>query len=313
MNLQSLRRTGRALRATRLGLAALLLVGLSFPFVPHTLAARPAAKGTINIGTKNFGEEYLISRMYQLLLEKAGYSTGYHDLAQTPNLQAALLRGDIDLYPEYTGTGLQVLGNTHIITDPARTYSLVKAGYEHKYHLTWLQQSPMNDTNGVAVTQATARKYHLHTLSDLAKVAGQLSFAALVECKDRPDCYAGMKRAYGINFKSFTSLEAAPLRYKGLTSGQYDVVEVFTTDGPIKANNLVVLQDNKHAVFPADHIAPIVRDSVLHKYPQVAALLNRLAPYLTTQALKALNVQVVLNSKDPMAVARTFLRSKHLL
>lgn len=297
-------------------MAALLLgaIGLaSLPFAQTTFASHSAVRATINVGTKNFGEEYLISDMYKLLLARAGFNAVTHDLATTPVLQNALRRGDIDLYPEYTGTGLQVLGINRVVTKPIQAYDLVKNNYERRFHLTWLEEAPMNDTNGVAVTQATASKYHLHTLSDLAKVANKLSFAATVECKGRPDCLAGLQRAYHINFKSVTYLEAAPLRYKGLTSGQYDVVEVFTTDGPIRADHLVVLTDNKKAVFPADHIAPVVRDSILHKYPRIRRVLNKLAPYLTTQAVKRLNVAVVLNSQDPLVVARAFLRTKHLL
>lgn len=304
------------------GVVASLVLGAvaltALPFASPGLAAKPAAKpaalGTINIGTKNFGEEYVISDMYTLLLQKAGFTVNTHDLATTAILQPALLRGSIDLYPEYTGTGYNVvLKHAKISTNAVQTYDAVKAEYERKFHLTWLAQSPMNDTNDVAVTQATASKYRVHNLSQLARVAGQLSFAGLPDCKARPDCLGGLQNAYGIHFKSITYLGSQPLMYKGLSSGQFDAVEVFTTDGPIQANHLVVLADNKHAVFPADHIAPVVRDSLLSRYPQVRTILNRLPRYLTTKAVKKLNVQVVLNSADPLVTARAFLRSKHLI
>ncbi|GAC1397111.1 MAG: hypothetical protein NVSMB52_10790 [Chloroflexota bacterium] len=297
-----------------LGAAALAsLPQASTSFAAHP-GSHPAVRATINVGTKNFGEEYLISDMYKLLLQKAGFNVNIHDLATTAILQPALVRGSIDLYPEYTGTGFSVvLKHTRINTNAIQTYAIVKSQYQKKFHLTWLVQSPMNDTNDVAVTQSTATKYHLHTLSDLAKVSSQLSFAGLPECKDRPDCLGGLQNAYGIKFKNVTYLGSQPLMYKGLSSGQFDAIEVFTTDGPIRANHLVVLADNKHAVFPADHIAPVVRDTTLAKYPQIRTILNRLPRYLTTQAIIRLNVQVVLNSADPLVVARQFLRSKHLL
>ncbi|MGH2443005.1 MAG: glycine betaine ABC transporter substrate-binding protein, partial [Chloroflexota bacterium] len=95
--------------------------------------------------------------------------------------------------------------------------------------------------------------------------------------------------------------------------GQYNVIEIFTTDGPLRANHLVVLTDNKHAVFPADHIAPVIRDTVLHRYPRIQRILNKLAPYLTTPTMIKLNIKVVLQTKDPASVARSFLRSKHLI
>ena len=316
-----IRKTTRFGPVARRGLIAgvlLVSIGLaSAPFAQSGLAARPAAhtaaKANINVGTKNFGEEYVISDMYNLLLEKHGFHVGKtHDLATTPVLQTALLRGQIDMYPEYTGTGQEVVLKRKGTANEAKEYASVKSGYEKKFHLTWLKDAPMNDTNGVAVTAATASKYGLHTLSDLAKVAGQLGFAGLPDCKDRADCLGGLQSVYGIHFKSITYVGSQPIMYKGLNDGTYDVIEVFTTDGPIKALNLRVLKDTK-GIFPADHIAPVIRDSVLHKYPQIAMILNPLTKYLTTVAVKKMNVQIVLNSADPLVVARAFLKSKHLL
>ena len=316
-----IRKTTRSGLVARRGLIAGVLlasIGLaSAPFSQSGLAARPAAhpaaKATINVGTKNFGEEYLVSDMYKMLLEKHGFHVGKtHNLATTPVLQAALQRGQIDMYPEYTGTGQEVVLKRKGLANEAKEYASVKSGYEKKFHLTWLKDAPMNDTNGVAVTAATAQKFGLHTLSDLAKVAGQLGFAGLPDCKDRPDCLGGLQNVYGAKFKSITYVDSQPIMYNGVHDGTYDVIEVFTTDGPIKALNLRVLKDNK-GIFPADHIAPVVRDSVLHAHPEIAMILNPLARYLTTGALEKMNVQVVLNSKDPMVIARAFLKSKHLL
>lgn len=301
----------------RHGAIALLMTGAlgisALPVAPATHAARPALRARINLGTKNFPEEYIISNMYRLLLQKAGFNVAYHDLGGTPQLQAALLNGSIDLYPEYTGTGLQVLGIQRIMTNPWKTYRLVKRQYARRFNLRWLAQTPMNDTNGVGVTQATAAKYRLRTLSDLARVAGQFSFAGPPACQTRPDCYAGMRKFYGIRFKQFIGLDAAPLRYQGLKSGQYNSIEVFTTDGQIQADRVVVLRDNKQAVFPADRIAPVVRGSILRKYPRIARVLNRLAPYITTPVMSRLNARVVINRADALQVARSFLRSKGLI
>ena len=301
---------GRSL-CTALILGALAVT--TAPSVAPSLAAKPATQATINVGTKNFAEEYVIADIYRLLLQKAGFNVpAYHDLATTPVLQNALRKGQIDLYPEYTGTGLEiVLHHTKAITDPITAYDTVKTGYR-KFGLTWLEQAPMNDTNGVGVTQATVTKYHLTTLSDLAKAANKLTFAALAECKDRPDCLGGLQSVYGVHFKSVKYVEAAPVRYTGLKNGTYDAVEVFTTDGPIKALNLKVLTDNKH-IFPADHIAPVIRTSILNKYPKVRGVLNKVAPLLTTQTMIQLNVKAVLNGQDPLVVARGFLHQHHLI
>src|SRR5450759_48162 len=159
-----------------LGVAALT----SAPFAATSQAARPQAKPTINIGEKNFAEEEIVGDMYSLLLQKHGFGTKIHVLGSEPALLTnAIRRGDLDIYPEYTGTGLQVLGIKRIITNPTTAYNTVKNQYAPRFHITWLQQSAFNDTNGVAVTATTSKKYGLHTLSDLAKAAKNLTFAAL--------------------------------------------------------------------------------------------------------------------------------------
>jgi osmoprotectant transport system substrate-binding protein len=305
------------LTTTRRGLlAGALLAGIALtaaPFAHTSLAARPHAGPRINVGTKNFGEEYVISDMYALLLEKHGFTVGKtHDLASTPILQKALIRGQIDLYPEYTGTGLESVLGMKGTANEAKAFGTVKTQYEKRYHLTWLQAAQMNDTNGVAVTAATAQKYHLTSLNDLAKVGSHIHFAGLAECKGRLDCLLGLQKTYGIKFSQISYVGSQPVMYRGLHDGTYDAIEVFTTDGPIKALNLKVLTDPK-GIFPADHIAPVVRDSVLKKYPKIKSILDPLAKVLTTQVVKQLNIQVVLDTKDPMAVAQAFLRSKHLI
>lgn len=303
-------RTGRGLVAA---LATALLVAL--PFAHATSAARPTAKATLNIGVKNFAEEQIVADMYTLLLQRAGFNVVQHQIAETPALQAAMVKGSIDLYPEYTGTGLLVLNptSTSIVTDPIKAFDQVSSGYQKKFHFTWLHQSPMNDTNGIAVTQATASKYHLATLADLAKVSKKLTFAEDPACRARMDCLEGISAAYGVKFKKVTDVSSGPLRYSGLKSGTYNVIEVFTTDPPINADHLVVLADSKGKVFPADHIAPIVRDPILKKYPIIRRTLNRVAQYITTPVMIDLNAKVILQNKDAMNVARAFLKSKGLL
>jgi osmoprotectant transport system substrate-binding protein len=308
---------GRTLNTFRRGLlAGALLSGVALtasPFAHTSLASRPHAGPQINVGTKNFGEEYVVSDMYALLLQKHGFSVGKtHTLATTQLLQKALTRGQIDLYPEYTGTGLEVVLGKKGTASEAKAYATVKKLYQERFHLTWLKAAEMNDTNGVAVTQATARKYHLKSLSDLAKVGSKIHFAAYPDCKGRADCLSGLQNTYHIKFGQISYVDSAPILYKGLQDGTYNAIEVFTTDGPLKALKPTLLSDPK-GIFPADHVAPVVRASVLQKYPKIAAALNPLAKVLTTSAVKQLNVQVVLDGKDPMSVAQQFLKSKGLL
>jgi glycine betaine/choline ABC-type transport system substrate-binding protein len=206
-----------------------------------------------------------------------------------------------------------VILNRPGIANAVRAYDVVKNQYRKKFNLIWLEQTPMNDTNAVAVTQATASKDHLSTLADLAKVAGQLSFAALPECNGRPDCLGGLEKVYGIHFKNVTYVASTSLTVQALKAGQVDAAEIFGTSPVIKADNLKTLVDNKAKVFPADHIAPVVRGSILAKYPQIRGILNKVAPFLTTKAVIRLNALFDLQHQDAMAIARQFLKSKHLL
>jgi osmoprotectant transport system substrate-binding protein len=301
---------------------ALSLVGAlsvaSLPFSRAAVAAHPATQSralpTINIGEKNFDEEYIIGDMYSLLLNKAGFPTHLHVLgSNAPPFQKALLSGQLDLYPEYTGTGLTVILSRPGIANAATAYSVVKSQYKKKWNLIWLNQTPMNDTNAVAVTKATAAKYHLKNLSNLAKAASNLTFAALPECNGRADCLGGLQNVYGIHFKSVQYVASTSLTLSALKAGQVDAAEIFGTSPAIKADNLQTLADNKAKVFPADHIAPVVRGSILAKHPQIATILDKVAPYLTTKAVIRLNAGFDLQHQDAMALARQFLQSKHLL
>jgi osmoprotectant transport system substrate-binding protein len=314
-------RTIGKVRAARGGVAILLLAALSvasFPLARVTSAARPAthsaATVTLNIGEKNFDEEFIVGDIYALLLQKAGFKYKLHVLGSEPGpFQTAMLRGQLDLYPEYTGTGLVGVLGVPGIANQALAFKTVKRLYEKRYHFTWLQRAPMNDTNAVAVTSATASKYHLKTLSDLARVASQLSFIALPACQGRSDCLAGMQSAYGINFKNVTYVASTSLTTQALVGGQADAAELFSTSPVIKKDGLVVLADNKAKVFPADNLAPLIRDPVLRKYPKIAGILNKVEKYLTTQAVIGLNAKFDLLNQDALSIARKFLKSKHLL
>lgn len=309
--------THRASLFSRRGLVAAVVLGAvaltAAPYAGTSMAAKPAAKPHINIGTKNFGEEYVISDMYKLLLEKAGFNVGgTHNLATTDVLQKALLKGQIDMYPEYTGTGLEVVLKQKGTANESKAFKTDATQYKKKWNLIWLKASAFNDTNGVGVLSKTASKYHLKTLSDLAKASKNLSFAALPDCQSRADCLPGLQNVYKVNFKKITYVDSQPVMYRGLNDGTYDVIEVFTSDGPIQVLHVTVLKDNK-GIFPADHVAPVVRGSILKKYPKIKTVLNKLAPKLTLKAIINLNTQVVVNSKDPLVVARAFLKSNHLL
>jgi osmoprotectant transport system substrate-binding protein len=264
---------------------------------------------SLGVGSKNFAEELLLGEMYARLLEHAGLSVERKlNLGGTQIAMAALQRGEIDLYPEYTGTALLTELKFPPIHDRVATYDTVKLQYKKRFGLTWLDPAPMNDTQALATTSATAQRLHLHTLTDCARLAPQLRLGAVPEFTDRPDGLPGLQRAYGgFKFASVKLIDIG-LKYVALLQGQVDVVVAFGTDGQIDADHLIVLEDDRH-FFPPYQVAPVVRSDTLVRLPAIASVLNPLAPHLTDAVMRGLNWRVDGQHEEPADVATDFLAS----
>lgn len=275
--------------------------------------ARSASKSEIKVGSKNFTESLLLGEMYAQVLEHAGYSVARRlNLGSVEVVMNALQRGDIDVYPEYTGTALLVVLKLPPLFDRIRTYRTVKSEYERRFQLTWLDPAPMNDSQALATTVQVAAQYHLKNLSDLAREAPNLRLAAVPEFTNRPDGLAGLQRTYGgFKFKAIHYV-AIGLKYKALIDRDVDVAVAFSTDGQIEADHLIVLADDKH-FWPPYQAAPVIRDDALTRFPQSSAALNALAPLLTDGAMRQMNWLVDGQHQEPADVARTFLQSSGLI
>lgn len=292
---------------------------LSLAFVVALFAPVLASCGvgggtTINVGTKDFAEEYIVGNMYKLLLEDAGFKVNLKTDLQTPTAQAAMVSKDLDLYPEYTGTGLTTVLKLPAQSDPAATYKAVADGYKQQFNFVWLDPAPMNNTQAFAMTQDKSNALGIKTLSDMAAKANQLVMVGTAECPEREDCLKGMMgaNAYGpFKLKEYKATDAG-LRYQAITSGQADVTLAFSTDGEIAQYKLVVLKDDKN-FFPNYAIAPVVRQEVLDKNPKIKDALNKLAPKLTNEVMQGLNAQVTGEKKEPAAVAKQFLQDQGLI
>ncbi len=277
-------------------------------------AALPACapRGAVSVGSKNFTEQLILGEMYAQILERDGISVGRKlDLGGTQIAMAALRKGEIDLYPEYTGTALLTVLHLPAQSDGAAIYATVKREYQRQFGLTWLAPAPMNDTQALATTQAIAQRYNMRTLSKLSVVAPQLRLGAIPEFTTREDGLPGLQRAYGgFHFKEVRLFDIG-LKYKALLTGNVDVVVAFGTDGQIAADDLVVLEDDRH-FWPVYQVAPVVRDETLRAYPKIAPSLDALAPLLTDVTMRHLNDQVDGRKLEPADVARAFLRSHNL-
>jgi len=268
---------------------------------------------TIRVASKDFTESFILGEMYAQLLEDAGYPVERKiNLGGTPVVQQALLNDEIDLYPEYTGTGLLTVLQLPVMTDAAEVYQTVKDAYAEQFSLTWLDAAPMNNTQALAMTRARVEELGISTISDLAGQADGLILAAPPEFTEREDGLPGLQQAYGdFSFQNVLAVDPG-LRYQALMNGEADVVVAFGTDGELAANDLVVLEDDQ-GLWPPYQVAPVVRQDLLDGNPTVAEVLNRLAPLLTNETMQRLNYEVSGNQREPMDVAQEFLIAEGLI
>lgn len=251
--------------------------------------------------------------MYALLLENAGFRVDRKlNLGGTPVAQAALLGGELDVYPEYTGTGLLTVLKLPVNSDRQQVFDAVAKGYKDQFNLVWLEPAPMNNTQALAMTSEDAAKYGIKTISDMAAKAGELRMIGPPEFEGREDGLPGIQKAYG-NFalKQYVAVDPG-LRYKGLTEGQAEVAVAFGTDGEIAAFNLVLLEDDKN-LFPPYQVAPVIRQQVLDANPNVREVLNTLAPKITDATMQRLNYEVTGKGREFAEVAKEFLTQEGLL
>ena len=189
---------------------------------PTAASSEPAASGSVVVASKDFTEEFIVAEMYALLLENAGLQVERKiNLGGTPIAQAAIVAGEIDLYPEYTSTGLLTVLKQDPLKDPQEIFQAVKQGYEEQFSLTWLTPSPFNDTQGLATTKEIAEQYGITSYSDLATKASELRLGAPAEFTEREDGIKGLQETYGgFEFKELKQLGTGPLRYDALKIGR---------------------------------------------------------------------------------------------
>jgi len=264
----------------------------------------------LTVGGKLDTDAQLLTSLYAQVLEKAGFKvTEKPKLGTNDIVFNAITKGDIDLYPEFTSTGLARIGvkTTH---NTNQDYQAVKSGYEQKYKITWLDLSPLNDTYGICTSKANASKYNVTKVSDLAPLASKLTIATPPDGKSDPNVLPGLKPTYGFDFANTKVLDAA-VTYSAVQQGQADFNICYTTSALITKDDFVLLKDDKN-LFPNYQVAPIIRQDSLSKSADIATSLNKLAPLLTSEVSSQLQLKVI-NGATPHDVAREFLRSKGLV
>jgi osmoprotectant transport system substrate-binding protein len=267
----------------------------------------------IVVGSFDFPESILLAYIYADALAGRGYPVRVLPGLGTRELvDPALMTGLIQLVPEYTGSALEFvsLGRvsaTASVTATAGALARAMAGRG----LVTGRPAAAQDGNAIVVTTATAGRYRLRTISDLAAVANRLVFGGPPECPERSYCLLGLRLTYGLRFGQFVPLDAGgPLTRQALTAGDIGVALLFTTDPAIKAQHLVVLADNR-GLQPAENVVPVIRRAIVGRYGSgLLTTLDAVSARLSTAGLAALDADVELGNADPRTVAERWLRAE---
>jgi osmoprotectant transport system substrate-binding protein len=300
------RRAAKAAFAVSLGVA--IVLGL------WAGSARPATQAgpTIVIGTKNFPEEFILGQLYKQALEAKGFDVSYKEnIGSTELIQTSLTSGKINFYPEYTGVIVQDVFHRTSSGKTAAATTILARKLEAAKGFTVLNPTPFFDTDVVAVTNATAKKYGLKSIGDLKKV-GAFKLGGFPECQTRNTCFVGYTKQYGLTKASFLPL-AGISAYAALDAGKVLAADVFSTDPPLgKGSKYTVLADPKH-VTGFQNVVPIVKTTVAKAAGSTfAKTINAVSAKLTQNAIVAMNKAVIVDKQDAAAVAGAFLKANNL-
>jgi osmoprotectant transport system permease protein len=264
------------------------------------------------VASKPFGESFLLAEMFAQLLEARGISVDRRPgLGATEIAFRALRTGAIDVYPEYTGTGLLAILGEQPEANASSVYPRVSREFSSRFGVRWLAPLGFQNTYAIAVRRATADSLHLATLSDLARAASSLRAGLTPDFIGRADGLPGLQRSYGLEFREVRALGPA-VKYQALAANQVDVIDGYSTDGLIARYDLVVLTDDRH-FFPPYEAAALVSRRLAAESPAAIAALSELSGRLNEQEMRALNQRVEVGGEPVSVVARDALAALGLV
>lgn len=271
------------------------------------------AADTIVVGSKNFMESRLLAEMFAQLIETRTKLTVKRrlGLAGTQVCFEALKTGGIDLYPEYTGTGLVTLLGESPMSDRVAVLNRVRAEFLHRWNIWWLAPLGFDNSYALALRRDRAQALNLHTISDLVHFAPTLKAGFGYEFIERPDGLPGLQQEYGLQFKAVVGMQQT-LKYQATANGDVDLLDVYTTDGRLSVYDFLVLEDDRHFFPPYDATA-LVRGETLERYPELASVLSLLTNALTPERMRIWNLRVQEQGQPVPQVAREMLQDLYLL
>jgi len=281
-----------------------------------TETATHSQQRPVVVASKPFGESYLLCEMFAQLLESRGMSVERRPgLGATEIAFGALRTGAIDAYPEYTGTGLvAVLHDSlpdSVLADSRAVFAHVARRFADEYGVRWLPPLGFQNTYAIAVTRATASKYHLRTLSDLARESPHLTAGFTADFIGRNDGLVGLSKVYGLHPRAVRPLAPA-VKYQALASGAVDVIDGYSTDGLLARYDLVTLIDDRH-FFPPYEAAALVNGKLESQIPNAVAALTLLSGRLDEKTMRQLNRRVEVDGEDVRVVAADELNTLGLI
>jgi osmoprotectant transport system permease protein len=305
-------KSGKAFQQTALTITVVALIALVFAAKPlSNLWLTP--QNSVRIATKNFTEQYILGYLMADMIEaktKLKVDKKFN-LGSTDICHRAMLKNEIDIYPEYTGTAYVVVLKRENPGNAAQVFQQVKSDYLQKFNIVWLEPFGFNNTQALAVRQDFATQHNLQTISDLVPLAKNLSIGVPAEFMERADAFPGLKKAYGLEFGQVRQMDPG-LMYEAIKNEKVDAIMAFSTDGRIANYHLKILTDDKH-FFPPYYAAPLVRNEVLQAHPEILTALQPLSGLIDDKTMQQLNYQVDVEKQTPEDVAKNFLISKGLL
>lgn len=263
-------------------------------------------KGKIVVGGKSFTEAYLLSEIYADALEDNGYEVERVYDMNTDTISPAIQNGEIDMYPEYTGTALTDILGLDMETDTDKVYESVSKGYEDKWNITWLDMTTMEDKVAIVMLKDKADELGVKNLTDLQKVADQLTLGDGVNFAEREDDLLRLNKLYG-DFKFKVVNVDYSLAYSCLDDGTVDVIPGLTTDVQLLDDKYVKIEEDI-PVWPPQYVAPIVRDEVLEKYPEMKDVLNNVSKHISTESMIEMLDEVINGGSEYEDVAADFYK-----
>ena len=263
----------------------------------------------VTVASKSFTEQIILAEIIAQTIENNTHVKVERkfNLGTAAIVHQAMLSGEVDIYPEYTGTGsILILKNQPKRISAEKLYRQVDKAYRHQFQIAWLSPFGFNNEVVVAVHAEDAKKYRLKSLSDLSKVAGNFIIAGAHESVVRADGLPYLRKYYHLHFANIKSLQHS-LLYDAIQKKSVNAILTYSTDSRLSTYHLQILQDDKHAL-PPYYAAPVVRLATLKAHPEIKAILQRLAGKINNKTIRRLNNEVDIQHRTPKEVAQRFLQ-----